>query len=811
MARTWSDLQPPKDFDPRHVELWKKLNLQMRDFSSGVGQISRGYTPDGSGNPLVSDDGRFFLLKGRPFGQQAHGAVEASGSLTLSSTYNSTKGNIYFGTAEGSVYDELNNRVGVGTTIPDAPLHVIGEPTGSPTIYRPAATVATAVRWTSRPDGSTTNYHTALSDNSDTTYVDNSPISSGTMILRFAPITDPGASFHAGWLLRIRASFTVDTGSTESITWSLWNGGTSIAGLSGSQTFTGTGIVTKDITLLTAGVDLITAWSDLQLNLTAGGGVTVPRIYDVWIEVPPTGSGYSDSAQTVIIEPYAAGYEAVQFVATGLNAAQNDMRLFSPATSSDPWRLQSGSGFGFSFSDFDQVTIEGKDSNTAGRLELGNTFGTSITLWASDTGGTPYGNLDLIGIGTFTAVDASLEQGTILVYPGDTTPGIVVLSDEAGGQTANAFECYTTSSGTAAGRAFAVASNGLVSVFPKALTVNASTHLRPKTAGSKVLIVQGTTTQTASLQEWQNVSDVALLTVTAAGRFTVESGGTMRFVPGAGAGKMFESNASGDISLVTIGGDVTQSGGTFTIGNDKVTYAKMQNVSAASKLLGRGSASGSGDVEEITLGTGLTMTGTTLSASGGATDHTVNVFIPASDWAQVNGSTLVLSTENAGTYPDRYKYWGFTDAPATKPQALNAVWNVPVNFKTGSSVTVHVLLTTSTASDNPVRVRYHYNPVAIPVEGDWTAQEDLGTTTSGVYTTVAETTLDFGMASDLPSPRFIYWADFIARHTFDTAMTGLAAGDFVNIVFDRDTDNDAYGGTVRYLGMILSYTADTYD
>ena len=44
--------------------------------------------------------------------------------------------------------------------------------------------------------------------------------------------------------------------------------------------------------------------------------------------------------------------------------------------------------------------------------------------------------------------------------------------------------------------------------------------------------------------------------------------------------------------------------GTGQISDDVVTYAKMQNVSAASRLLGRGQAGGAGDPEEIILGSG---------------------------------------------------------------------------------------------------------------------------------------------------------------------------------------------------------------
>lgn len=56
---------------------------------------------------------------------------------------------------------------------------------------------------------------------------------------------------------------------------------------------------------------------------------------------------------------------------------------------------------------------------------------------------------------------------------------------------------------------------------------------------------------------------------------------------------------------------------TRQIDDNSVTYPKLQDVSAASRLLGRGAGAGAGDPQEITLGTNLSMSGTTLNATGG--------------------------------------------------------------------------------------------------------------------------------------------------------------------------------------------------
>lgn len=98
--------------------------------------------------------------------------------------------------------------------------------------------------------------------------------------------------------------------------------------------------------------------------------------------------------------------------------------------------------------------------------------------------------------------------------------------------------------------------------------------------------------------------------------------------------------SDGDKGDITVGG----SGTTLTIDNDAVTYAKMQNVSATSRILGRKTAA-AGDTEECTLSEVLDFIG---SAAQGDI-----LYRGASAWTRLAAGTAgyLLSTNGAGANP----------------------------------------------------------------------------------------------------------------------------------------------------------------
>ena len=153
-----------------------------------------------------------------------------------------------------------------------------------------------------------------------------------------------------------------------------------------------------------------------------------------------------------------------------------------------------------------------------------------------------------------------------------------------------------------------------------------------------------TATRTLSI----NVNDAARA-VSLSGDLTVSGAAS---ISGTHTGTSSGSN-TGD-QTITLTGNVTGSGtGSFaaTIANDAVTYAKMQNVSAQYRVLGRISAS-AGDTEELTGENLVTVLGqaTSKTGTGSIVFHTTPTFSGTVSTGAPGGynSFIAGSTSNVG-------------------------------------------------------------------------------------------------------------------------------------------------------------------
>ena len=239
---------------------------------------------------------------------------------------------------------------------------------------------------------------------------------------------------------------------------------------------------------------------------------------------------------------------------------------------------------------------------------------------------------------------------------------------------------------------------------------------------------------------------------------------------------------------ITLTGDVTGSGtGSFaaTIAASAVTYAKMQAVSAASRLLGRGTAGGTA-VREVSLGTGLSMSGDVLSATatGGGT-NTILQFFPKDAEFPATGFATIDTRNN---HP-------VLDFDETTTETVFFTGFIPqgASFATSGTALTFVLLSTAqTALTGNIGWLVALERIVangIDIDGDdfGTAQPGSAAVIGGANTgKVTEVSVTFTLAQ-LPSL--------------------LAAGDMIRVRVQRNTSvSGDHAGDAELLGVYANMT-----
>ena len=262
--------------------------------------------------------------------------------------------------------------------------------------------------------------------------------------------------------------------------------------------------------------------------------------------------------------------------------------------------------------------------------------------------------------------------------------------------------------------------------------------------------------------------------------------GTLATQSGTFSGTSSGTN-TGD-QTITLTGDVTGSGtGSFaaTIAASAVTYAKMQTVSAASRLLGRGTA-GTTAVREVSLGTGLSMSGDVLSATatGGGTNTILQFFprdaeFPSTGFATIDTRNNHPCLDFDDTTTETVFFTGFI------PQGAS--------FATSGTALTFVLLSTATSALTGnigwlvALERIVANGIDIDGDDFGTAQPGSAAVIGGANTgKVTEVSVTFTLAQ-LPSL--------------------LAAGDMIRVRVQRNTSvSGDHAGDAELLGVYANMT-----
>lgn len=266
-------------------------------------------------------------------------------------------------------------------------------------------------------------------------------------------------------------------------------------------------------------------------------------------------------------------------------------------------------------------------------------YNSTTSVWENST--------DAAGTGTVTQVNATAGTGISVSGSPITTSGTLTITNTAPDQT------VVLSAGTGISTSGTYPSFTVTNTAPdQVVGITAGTGITKSGTYPNFTITNSAPDQTVSLTAGTGISTSGTYP-----NFTITNSAPDQTVSLTGGGTVTISGTypnftiTGSVAGISDGdkGDITvsSSGSVWTIDNQAVTYAKIQNVTDA-RILGR-SAGTNGSVQEITIGSGLTLSGGTLTGTG-SSSYSISTKTGTYTETATSGEIILLGDTTGGAF-----------------------------------------------------------------------------------------------------------------------------------------------------------------